>query len=178
MISGLSVQPGSRLHGSCNRLWGRVTKGHQGARKGRAILPAFPKSSTRSVMNHSKRWLLAGSRASGGEANQDNPVYRSRFHSPVPVLGRNATTPLHPAAALAARQGENEGWGTRALGRAPMDRMGWPLPADPGAPAGAADRSDRLRKSVGTSGRFRTVLWACQTPDSDVLEWEARARRS
>ena len=99
-------------------------------------------------MNHSKRWLLAGSRASGGLANQDNPVYRSRFHSPVLFFDRNATTPLHPAAALAARPGENDGWGTRAFGRAPMDQIGWPLPRDPGASGGPA-RSDRSIAEVG-----------------------------
>ena len=116
MIFGPAVKPGSHLHGSRNRLGGRATKGHQGARKGWAFFQ-LPKSSTRSVMNHSERWLLAGSRASGGLANQDNPVYRSRFHAPVPVLDRNATTPLHPAAPSCRRPRSPPG-GERRLANA------------------------------------------------------------
>ena len=162
MISGSAVQPGSHLHGSRNQLRGRAAKGHQGARKGRTTLPTLAKSSTRSLMNHSERWLLARSRASGGLANQDNPVYRSRFHAPVPFPDHNATTPLHPAAALAARQGRTKAgdpvrsdaprwirWGGRCRGiRAPRKAR--------------PDRTDRLRKSLGTSDRFRIVVWACR----------------
>ena len=176
MISGLSVQPGSRLHGSCNRLGAERRRGiRELERAGHSSKRT--KSSTRSVMNHSERWLLAGSRASGGSANQDNPVYRSSFHSPVPFLGRNATTPLHPGAALAARQGRTKAgdpvrsdaprwirWGGRCRGiRAPRKAR--------------PDRTDRLRKSLGTSDHFRIGV-GMPTHDSDVLEWEARVRRS
>jgi hypothetical protein len=57
----------------------------------------------------------------------------------VPFPDHNATTPLHPAAALAARQLENEGWGARALKRPSMDRMA----------AAGGNRSDRSIAEVG-----------------------------
>ena len=152
--------------------WGPSDEGASGGSKGPGILPAFSKSSTRSVMNHSERWLLAGSRASGGSANQDNPVYRSRFHSPGPFSA--ATPPRRPILAPPSRPARGRtkarrlwikcrpdrtrrsrvrstqeirrfstgSWGSGAFRRPPMDRMGWPLPADPGAPEGPA-RSDR-----------------------------------